>query len=411
MLLNDERNKKIIVICILVIMLTIVLGLVFTLKKNKEDNKMSNNNNNISNNDKTANYKKMFNIYKSENKEKYQIVKKGDKFYEGYKYVSSYGCLDECYFGYFYFVHEDGRIDVFDESNGTVRDLTFVKKYELVNDLEVLKYTLDDQEYYYLEYDDNRELFKDIADRISIFYGDENVSSNAFVSSRSLLDENIYMLIEENNGKEEARIYKDNDLVHSQSDGVSAAGSSFNKLGSFYKTNYYGNVFILNDKFKRIVNYDASADSCIHDEDIVYCALNDSKKKSAKLVKYDLLGKETVIKNYKLIVGLSSELIVMGLSLNNNFEIYDIKNNKVLYEFNKLSNTQKWYYNDYFNNYSSYDEDNKIFKVFVSDSKLSKEDFMELLGDNVDYIYGYEYSYNIKNSEGKFLKKEYIPYN
>lgn len=408
MLLKDERNKKIIVVCILVIMLTIVFCLVFTLKQKKENNGTIDDNN-ISNNDK-SDYKKLFSIYKSEDKEKYQIVKKGDKFYDGYKYVSSYGCLDECYFGGFYFVHEDGRIDVFDEGNGKVRDLTFIKKYELVNGLEVLKYVLDDYEYYYLEYDDNRELFKDIDDRISIFYGDENTKSNAFVSSRSLLDENIYMLIEENDGEEIAKIYKDNSLVYSQRDGISAAGSSFNKLGSFYKTNYYGNVFILNDKFKRIVNYDDAADSCINDGDNIYCALNDPKKKSSKLVRYDLLGKETVIKNYKLTVGLTSELVVMGLSLNNNFEVYDIKNNKVLYEFNKLSNTQQWYYNNYFNNYSSYDENNKIFKVFVSDTSLKNEDFKELLGDNVDYIYGYEYSYNIKTGESKISKMAELPY-
>ncbi len=401
--IDDGKDKIVIIMCLTIIGIFVVGNIIF--KVVDIDRKESNIDKNISNNDNSGELpKNVFRIYASSDESKYQVIAKNGKAYDGYHYVKNYECSDNCYFGDFYFVHEDSSIDIFSEDTGEVKRTTYVKKYDIKErNLEVRKYTLDNKIYYYTEYNDRKSLALEDDDAIVLFLSDETDNARYFLSSSTLLEKNIYGFVDENDSKTQFVIYRDDNIVYQNDKDSSAYGCKLVDIGNLYQVQFYSQMIILDRDFKEVVRYLDSDSKCSYLDGALYCALNNGESKRAELVSYDSLGQENLIKNYKVVLEVNNELTTMGLTNDDVIEVYDIKNNQVIYSFDKLGKNQTPKYTNYFNNYNYYDKEKNCFRMFIYDSSLTQDDFPSDQNYR-DSIFGYEYIYNLNTKSGSINK-------
>lgn len=448
---NKKNNKKIIIMIAIIILVLVIGVLVFFIfnkdeKSNKENNLNSNNSVTDSNSDDKnegtnnnssiilTNLKideesveeeikdKKYYIYRFEDRQdgtgyNYEIYPESNNNpYEGYKQVDTYTCKDNCIFRDSYFVHEDNSIETFNFSNGKIEKLSLNKKYETFDkNLIVEKYSSNNDIFYFAKYKEDNALssiedgglIKLVFENYNLFFG----------SSVDLLEKGLYMIASPTDGQLSYEIYSDftNKLVYDKALNDEFFGVSLEMDGSNYKINASimdGDTIhlILNSKFKKIVEYDEYIDDCVFANDVYYCSMNQMSvdyEESSTISSFDENGQESIIKKYKNVIVINNDLTVLALTTNNNLEVYDVKNNKVLYSFDALTSSQSIFDEVFEGESKYYDEKKGIFYSFVEDEQLSKKDFPNetLNYDSENYVFGYEYTYNVKTGEGKVTKK------
>ncbi|MCX4366028.1 MAG: hypothetical protein OSJ70_09705 [Bacilli bacterium] len=443
---SKKKNNKKIIILIAIILVVIIVGVLafFLLSKDDKvtnnDNKTNNNtpvNNDGSNEDVNKDNSskiladlKLDEDVKEVKDKKYFIYKTTDGIfeiypesdnepYEGDKLVTTYICQDDCIFVNGGFIHEDKSIEVFNYSNGKIEKLTLNKKYNTIDkDLSIEKYTLGKNTYYYGEYKGSKAFAKtEENDTMSLSFDRYNL----FIGSNvNLMEKGTYVLASaKSDGKLMYEIFENatSKVGYNESGDDEFFDVSLEMSGDNYKINasvmdgdsYY---IILNKKFDKIVDYYDYNDTCILNNNEYYCYMGivDSEDNySTKLSKFNQDGKETIIKQYEAVIGLTDDLIVMGMTKEKYYEIYDVKNNKVIYNFDKLTSSQSQCYHSYFDNYNYFDKKTNTFHAFVDDESLTEKDFPnenhDPEEDNYVNMFGYEYTYNVKTGQKSVTKK------
>ena len=450
--MQENSNKKIIVmvsIIILVIVMGILIYILAIVDNKTDDSKNPNVNDSVFNDDEKTNNDKdnrsvvlanvkfltsdylekekgtKYYIYKDKTQkgdDEYYIIPEKDKkhYDENYQFVDSYTCQDKCITNEVFFLHEDKSLEYFDRKVGKVKKLTLAKKYETISEeLVVLKYSDGKNIFYYGEYKGDRAFSpvgEDGAIELTFEY-----SNLLFGSSTSILDKGMYILALGGGTELSYEIYSDtkNRVGYGKYGNTEFYDVSLELSGENYKINVLAaggeeHHLILSPQLKEIVSFSGNRENCLLKTSEYYCYFNDAynlegKETSAKIVKYDNVGKETLLKQYVSVVDMTDGLVVMALGKDKKYEIYDLAKNKVLYTFDALTSSQGQSYNTNFEIFNYFDKKTNTFHAFVKDAKLTKNDFPNENHnpekDNYVNMFGYEYTYNVKTGEGKVTKK------
>ncbi len=304
------------------------------------------------------------------------IPEKDKKYYdENYQFVDSYTCQDNCITNEVFFLHEDKSLEYFDKKIGKIKNLTLVKKYETISDeLSISKYNDEKNIFYYGEYKGDRAFSpvgEDGAIELTFEY-----SNLLFGSSTSILDKGMYILALGSGTELSYEIYSDikNKLGYAKYGDTDFFDASLEMSGDNYKINVFAvggeeHHLILDSQLKKIVSFSGNMENCLLKKGEYYCYFNgaytlEENKQSAKIVKYDNTGKETLLKEYVSVVDMNDDLVVMALGKDKKYEIYDLAKDKVLYTFDALASSQNHIYNNSFEVYNYY-EKMTIFQRFL----------------------------------------------